>query len=163
MQEQESTATVGTEPANGHIRAAVERLAEARRKSFMTATALAAVRRQFELEQAPTIEAALRDHVAEEQADSELRALALAHFATTGDLTPAPGVEITLRTAFDVDPDGALAYAKRTGQGLIAESFDLKVLQKIAKVAPVEGIVLREVPTVRVASDLDKALAGGGV
>lgn len=91
-------------------------------------------------------------------ADSNLRELALQHYAATGERKAGAGVEVVMRSGWRWDDEAAtLAWARETGIGL---DLDRNAIEKVAKVSPVPGLTETSTLSTRVASDLTKVLAG---
>ena len=98
---------------------------------------------------------------ARDAADSEVRALAQLEYERTGSKKPCPGIEVTETTKYRVtDTAAALAWAKVSTVGYIAESFDEKaVIAAVSKGGATLPFVASEATYgTRIASDLLKAL-----
>lgn len=93
-----------------------------------------------------------------EAEEAEVRGLALIVAEQTGNKKPAPGVEVVTTKQYDVDEKAAFEWAKVTGMALIPESVDVKAIKKIATVQSLHFVTVSEVPSVRLATDLTKAL-----
>jgi len=94
-----------------------------------------------------------------QEAETQLRGAAEAHYRATGEKAPAPGVTIKLMTDLDYPDADALAWAKQTGMALVPETFDRKALEKIAKATPLPFVTITERPVATLAKDLDAALS----
>lgn len=151
-------AAASTSPDSPHIRQAVETLATARRNAAARRAALSEARQVFEAEHASLIlDGKAADETAQ-LAEQVVRELVLVHHKTTGDGAPCAGVSIALTTEFKVDVVAGLEWARQTKMALIPESLDLAAVKKIARATALPFVTLLEVPAVRIATDLDKAL-----
>jgi len=148
--------TAEPQPTNQHLRAAVQIVREARAR-------LADAKAIWDLMQA-TFQANNSDRFVElsvakaatETAESQLRELAEAHYNTTREKHPVPGVEIKLVTEVTIiDPKAALAYAKQSGLCLV---LDDKSYRSLAKTNEVPGTIVKEVPKASIAKDLTAAV-----
>ena len=88
-----------------------------------------------------------------------LRELAVAHYKTTSDKHPAPGVDIRIVKTLEYDAGQAFAWAKATGMAL---TLDRKAYEKIALAnGGLTGTKIEEVPRATIAQDLTEAVKGG--
>lgn len=147
--------TIETPPAT-HVRAAVERLAERRRTAAELRAAMQQLHATFEATHAGAIAALRQAQADEQQAETELRQLAVAHGQSTGERKPAPGVEMIVKQELDYRPDAAFAWARETGMALM---LDKRAFEKIAGATPIACVTVLQVPAVRISTDLDRALA----
>ena len=90
--------------------------------------------------------------------EDTVRALALVEHQTSGSTKPAPGISVVTAKTYDVDEAAALAWAKTTRMCLVPEAVDLKAIKKMATVTELPFVTVTEAPTVRIATDLVKAL-----
>jgi hypothetical protein len=153
----ESQTPIPSSPGNAPIREALIRLAAARRERADLEALVDTRRRQWDTEHFAAIAAATDAMGREELAERDVRALALAHFVTTEDKAPAPGVSIILTTELEYSNDDAFAWAQEKGMAL---TLDKKAFAAIAKVQALGFVRRNEVAAVRIAQDLDKALGG---
>lgn len=93
-----------------------------------------------------------------EAEESAVRGMALVEYEMTGDKKPAVGVSVVLTKKFAIDDVAGLKWAKDHGMCLIPEALDVKAVQKMATVTPLPFVTVTEEPSVRIASDLTKAL-----
>lgn len=145
---------------NQHIREAVERLALARRAASAERAKLTQAKAEFDVSNAELLAAVTVGNNIEAVAERELRNLVVAHYDSTGETKPMAGAEIIFRSEFAIDTEAALAWARTSmPSALIPEQLNEKVIQKIAKASPLPFVVETKVAAVRIASDLDAALA----
>ena len=93
-----------------------------------------------------------------EAADADVRGLALVAYETQGTKAPAAGVSVVMTKDFAIDEAAALVWAKASNMCLVPESVDLKAVKKIATVQSLHFVTVTETPSVRIATDLAKAL-----
>ena len=87
--------------------------------------------------------------------ETVLKAEALDQFRLDKNTKPAPGLEIKNCQVLDYPEKDALAWALKTG---IAIKLDKAAFEKLAKVSPMDFVVIRLEPRCQLATDLDKAL-----
>jgi len=141
------------------LTARVVQLATTREELAQRMADIAEKRKAFDAtiaDQMAAIEGTKRRLEAEE---AEVRGLALIVAEQTGNKKPAPGVEVVTTKQYDVDEAAAYTWAKASHMCLIPESVDLKAVKKIATVQSLHFVTVSEVPSVRLATDLTKALA----
>ncbi len=146
--------------ARADLREKVADLARARdRAKRVTATL------DFERFRADQIFAAANETLIVEQADAvkainsqeqSLRGLAIAFGEATGERKPVPGVELITQTKLVYQDADALAWAQRTG---IALSLARKEFERVAKSTALPFVTTTQSLAVRLAADLDAALA----
>lgn len=85
------------------------------------------------------------------EAESALRAAAVAAYQETGSKAPAPGVGIRVLTKLAYHPDDALRWAKEHD---IALALDKAAFEKIAKAAPPDFVRTVESAQATIATDL---------
>lgn len=93
-----------------------------------------------------------------EAEESAVRGMALVEYEMSGDKKPAAGVSVVLTKKFAIDEAAGLTWAKHHGMCLLPESLDVKAVQKMATVTPLPFVTVTEEPSVRIASDLAKAI-----
>ena len=145
--------------AREQLQEQVQRVAEARRAMEVHQKYLAERREVFDRENALTISAI--KHAAENVNATEeaLRALTLAHYATTGEKKPTPGVEVKEKTSILYDRAEAFSWAQVSGLCVTPPSLDVKAFEKIAKATPLPFVQTVTEPQAQIATDLDKVLA----
>ncbi|MCJ7510009.1 MAG: hypothetical protein MUP14_03875 [Dehalococcoidia bacterium] len=86
-----------------------------------------------------------------------LREAAIAAFQETGDLAPAPGIKIVMRTRLDYEADEAKRWAMNHKMAL---SLDVREFEKLAKAAPANFDFVRQYqePAATIATDLGPVL-----
>lgn len=155
-----------------NLRAAVELLAEKRRTRIALAGQMAGHEADFAAQHHATLDALAEARRAEAAADLVVRTLAVSLYADNPDAGKHLGCGVTIseRTEIVVDVPAVLAFAKRTGIGLLPETYDRKVLDAIAKnsaredgTTQVDGLTVVRHAEAKIASDLDAALAADGV
>lgn len=77
------------------------------------------------------------------QIEDELKALAVSHYAVTGNKKLYGGVSIKLYDKVDYLPDEALTWAKKADMAL---KLDVTAFKKIAKATPLECVTLTKEP-----------------
>lgn len=90
--------------------------------------------------------------------EGEVKALAEAAYATTGETAPAAGVTVKLFQTMEYDVGAALAWAREKRMALVPEALDVRAFEKIAKATPLEFVVYGETPKPTIATDLSKHL-----
>lgn len=136
------------------------KLATLRHELAMRDDAVKAARRGFEdtiAEQLRNLEALKREI---EVTEGTVRALALVVHQTEGHTKPCPGVSVVVGKEYEVDEAAALTWAKTTRMCLVPEAVDLKAIKKMAAVTELPFVTVTEKPSVRIATDLLKALDG---
>jgi hypothetical protein len=96
-------------------------------------------------------------------AEAMLKANTLAHYQQTGETKPTAGVQVKLYTHPVYDQDQADKWTRehrvaRIPEEIIPERFDRRAFEKIAKVTPIDFVVMKEEPKVTIATDLQKVL-----
>ena len=146
-------------PTNPHLRAAVLIAHEARQRYASAKEVIDAEYAKLELALTEWLLGRDAAKAAVEQAEAQLRELAEAHYKTTGEKKPVPGVEIKLVTEVAiVDPKAALDYAKHTG---LCVKLDEASYKNLAKTNDVPGTTVTEVPKASIARDLAAAIGAG--
>jgi hypothetical protein len=97
-----------------------------------------------------------------EAVESDVRGLALLAYERTQSKAPAPGVSVVVGKEYDIDEAAGLVWAKATGMCLIPAKLDTKAAQKMAAVTEVPFVTVIEKASVRIATDLTKALTPTG-
>lgn len=120
--------------------------------------ALAEVREAFNRSHAGLITLAAEAEQALLEAETQLKGAAEAHFRTTGEKNPAPGVAIRIMAVLSYEEAAALAWAKDTGLALVPETFDRKALEKIAKATDLPFVTITAEGRATLAADLEAAL-----
>jgi hypothetical protein len=141
------------------LRSHVERLALLREEVKQRREAIEAKRAAFDAtiaDDARNLEACKR---AVEAAEADVRGLTLVAHETTGNAKPSAGVSVVITKDYTVDEAAGFAWAKTTGLCLVPESLDVKAVKKLATVQALPFVTVQEVPAVRIATDLTKALA----
>lgn len=139
------------------LRDQVRRVHEARCGSAILQERLEAERQTFEQSIAALAKIA-KDAIATLQAEEQtLRELVSARYKATGEKQPTPGVEVRIVKTLEYDQAAAFAWAKSTGMAL---TLDRKAFEQIALASPVAGATVKELPRVRIAQDLTKAVTG---
>ncbi len=97
------------------------------------------------------------DHAqaAKDKAEADLREAVLAEYKEMGTTKPAPGVEVKLFQVLDYPEKEATAWGIKTG---LAIKLDKPAFEKIARVSPMDFVVIRMEPRCQIATDLDKVL-----
>lgn len=139
--------------------AAVVRVAGARYAAEGFAHRLAAAREEFDAKHAALIEDARVAKQAVADAEATAKALGAAHFLVTGEKAPVAGLTVKERTVLTYTDADAFEFAKRTGVGLVPETYDAKSIEKVAKAMPLPFVTITTEPMVTLASDLSAALA----
>lgn len=88
--------------------------------------------------------------------EQSLRGLAIAFGETTGERKPVPGVELITQTKLVYQDADALAWALHSG---LAVQLNRKELERIAKATSLPFVTTTQSLAVRLAADLDAALA----
>jgi len=146
-------------PANQHLRAAVQITHEARVRYEAAIVEVNRATVAFEDANRAKLGELQQAKAAAEEAEDQLRTLAVAHYQLTQEKKPVPGVEIKLVTEIDItDPKAALAYAKSIG---LCIQLDDKGYKALAKTNDVPGATVTEVPKASIARDLGTVLFGG--
>ena len=99
---------------------------------------------------------ALRREV--EATEGTVRALALVEHETSGTTKPCPGVSVVIGKEYEIDEAAGLAWAKEKGLCLVPESLNVKEVKALASNVVLPFVTVREKPSVRLATDLLKAL-----
>jgi hypothetical protein len=145
------TTEVSTTPLAEQVRV----VATARQREAEVRDALDAARAMWEVANAEMIAAAASAKRDREAAETACRALALAHFAETGEKKPTPGVEIKERTSLSYKAEDAFAWGKEAnGLCILPESLDVKAFEKVAKATPLPFVTITHEPSAQLASDL---------
>lgn len=140
------------------LAAAVGKLAVLREAVAQRTERIKAARAGFEQTITHELLALESDKRALEAEESAVRGMALVEYETTGEKKPAVGVSVVLTKKFAIDEAAGLTWAKGHGMCLIPESLDVKAVQKMATVTPLPFVTVTEEPSVRIASDLAKAI-----
>lgn len=140
-----------TDSIHDQFAAAVERVADARAHHARLKTVTDEARERFESEYHYELEwvKAASAYVAD--AEAAVKALAMAHFLSTGEKKPTPGIEVKEFTTLTYPEAEALAWAKESGLCLV---LDKKGFEKVAKVTDLPFVTKGEEPRVSIASDL---------
>lgn len=141
-----------------HIRVALTVLAEKRRATAIATTVMNTAYAKFEADHAGVIDAVGQAKKEEDLAEQIARELVEAHFRATGEAKPHAGAWIVMKTIYAIDEVKALDWARETKMALVPESVDIKAIAKIAGVTPLPFVTANEIPSVRIASDLDAKL-----
>jgi hypothetical protein len=147
-----------SETTNRPLREYVERLALLREEVAQRKSNLDALRAAFDASvaaDARNLEACKR---AVEAAEADVRGLALVTHTNTGSTKPMPGVQIVASKEYAIDEPAGLVWAQQTRLCLIPESLDVKAVKKLATVQALPFVRVLENPSVRIATDLAKAL-----
>lgn len=162
--EQTSTPTdsaVVTTPTPLTMEQAVRQVAELRAAYGGSRARVAEFRQAWEQAAADMLaeEASLRRAV--QDAEGQLRVMALERFQVTGERQVGPGVSIRLVTQVEYDAGQALAWAMERKMAL---QLDARAFESIAKADPsaVPCATVVQVPQATLASDLAAALPQGG-
>lgn len=136
----------------------VGKLAVLRLELSMRTERVREAREQFEKSIAEDLLAVARAKAAVEAEEASVRGMALVEFANTQDAKPATGVSVVQSKRFTVDEVEGFKWAKAHGLCLIPESLDVKAAQKMASVTPLPFVTVTLEPSVRIATDLFKAI-----
>jgi hypothetical protein len=137
-------------------------LAAARRALEASAATVRAARVQFETDNAALLEQLKADQQAVVLEEEVTRKLASIYYATTLEKKLSPGVEIAVGTEYTIDVDAGLKWALEKQMCLIPAQLDVGAVKKIASVSTLPFVTTSPKVTVRIATDLDKALAVAG-
>ena len=137
---------------------AIRDLAEHRRVAAESAARVAKLRADFEAGCFAEIEAAKRDAECVRLLEDAVRGLVMDDFMETGDVRPAPGVEVKQFTKYTYDEKEALAWAL---EHRIALTLDKKVFERIG--SALDFVEVTKEPRAQIATNLDKALAVAAV
>lgn len=140
------------------LRAHVERLALLREEAAQRADAIKAKRAAFEATIAEDVAGLSLTTRETEEVEAAVRGLTLVAHETTGNAKPCAGVSVVMSKEYDIDDAAGLEWARATTMCLVPESLDVKAVKKMASVTALPFVTVREVPSVRIASDLPKAL-----
>ena len=146
--------------SNLTLTAHVIQLASLRDEVAQREATIKAARAAFESTIAFDVDALAEIRRGVEHVEAEVRGLALIEHDRSGDAKPAPGVSIVLTKEYTVDEAAGLAWAQSTRLCLIPESLDVKGIKKLATVQALPFVTVSERPSVRLATDLAKALTG---
>ena len=145
------------------LRGAALELALLREEESQRSTALKAKREAFEQTIAEDVTAAKAAKAALEQKDAEVRSIALIAHEQTGDNKPCAGIEIMTIKKYLINDTLVIAHAKAHAEalpGLIEESLNLDAVKKIAAAGvALPGVIVENIYSVRIATDLVKALS----
>src|SRR5262249_46813439 len=97
-------------------------------------------------------------------AEAMLRLSTLAHYEQTKESRPTAGVQVAVYKEPVYDLQKADEWTRehkiaRIPERVIPEQLDRKAFDKIARVTPLDFVEWKEEPQVRIATDLEKALA----
>lgn len=137
----------------------VVRLAELRRQYAEQSATIKAAREAFDATIAGDIALSNLTKQALEATEAEVRGLAQITYDRDQNAKPTPGISIVQEKVYTINETAAFAWAKETKLCLLPEALDVKALKKLATVQPLPFVLISEMPSVRIASDLDKALA----
>lgn len=137
----------------------VRALAASRRELADAQARIAAEQQRFENETRPLRLAVNQAKDAVAAAELTVRTLAVEAYLLTGDKKPAPGTEIKVRAAYDIDETAGLAWAREKQMCLVPEALDVAAVKKLATVTPLPFVTVRHEPQAQISTDLDKALA----
>lgn len=119
---------------------------------------IAAARKGFDATIADDLQKLEADKRALEAEESAVRGIALVEYENTGTKAPATGVMVVMTKEYAIDEVAGFAWAQAHGLCLIPAQLDKKAAQKMATVQPLPFVTVTEVPSVRIASDLTKAM-----
>ena len=88
----------------------------------------------------------------------EVKALALAAYEATGNVSPASGVLVKLFDTQEYDGAKALEWAREKRMALTPECLDVKAFEKIAEATPLDFVTYSKTPKPTIATDLSKHL-----
>jgi hypothetical protein len=134
-------------------------LAAARRAAAASNATLRAAREQFDKDNATLIEQARADQTIADLEEQVVRKMASIYYDATQIKQLSPGLEIAVGTDYTIDEAAGLAWAKEKDLCLIPAKLDLAAVKKLATVQPLPFVTTAPKITVRIATDLDKALA----
>ncbi len=140
------------------LRDLAERVQAAREAAATLRASVAAAREQFNTQNAPLLEAAIKAQTEQADLETQLREAAEAAYGETGDKRPGPGVSIRLITRPSYEPADALAWAKEHDLFLAP---DAKTFEAFARKSPAAVPFVLQVTMAQatIASDLRKVLA----
>jgi hypothetical protein len=151
-------------PGAEQIAAQVRRVAELRRRQDEVKTKIEEAQAAFFESIKPLTEEAKQLGSERTSAEAMLRASTLAHYEQTNETRPTAGVQVKLYTQLDYDPEKADKWTRERGiaripEQIIPESFDQRAFEKIAKVTPIDFVVKKQEPKVRIDQHLEKVLS----
>ena len=148
-----------TEQTDFTLREAAQRLAAARAAKATTGAKVTEANATFEATHAALLAeyAAAAEEAA--QAESILRRLAVAIHETTGEKSLGYGISVAITEKLAYEPADAVEWAKRSGTLAVTETIDVKAFDKIARAADLPFVTKTQVPSIRIATDLEAALA----
>ncbi len=148
-----------TDQTDTTLREAAQRLASARALKVTFDAQVGLARAAFESAHADLLNAAKLAAEEAAQADSILRMVAVAIHETTGEKSLGYGVSVATTEKLAYDQAAAVEWAKRSGTLAVTETIDVKAFEKIAKAADLPFVTKTQVPSIRIATDLDAALS----
>jgi hypothetical protein len=134
-------------------------LATARREFSASSAELRRRREQFDADNADIIRKVKEDQVRVDLLDRTVRSAAEDDYHARHENHPCAGIEIAISNEYAIDEAAGLVWAQQHDLCLIPQQLDVAAVKKLARVQRLPFVVVTERPLVRVASDLDKALA----
>lgn len=122
-----------SQPATATLVDAARRLVETRARAAELKAALARRSEIFAAGNAWLMEDKRTADDAVTAAESDVRALATAQYASTGNKKPLPGIEIKVYDVLKYDAAQAFAWAQQKGMALVPECLDVRAFDAIAK------------------------------
>jgi hypothetical protein len=141
------------------IRDAVTRLAAARKQQAEARAVVAAAEAEFKAQYAEAFDALDAATIELGEADNIVRRLAVAVHEVTGEKSLGFGITVTVSEKLTYKPEDAVAWAKRTEAMPVTEVLDWKAFEKAAKAMDLPFVHRVTSAGVRVAQDLEAALA----
>jgi hypothetical protein len=143
-----------------NIRGAAEALHAARQRQAAAAQALAEKQAAFDAEHAEVIAEVGTAKQVVELTEKLLRELVVAHYRTTKDKQPLPGVGVKVGTVYEFERKAAFEWAKGKGLCITPEQLDIAAFTDLCKSASnrPEFVKVIEDPKANIAADLTKTL-----
>lgn len=106
------------------------------------------------------IDAAGSDAAIQAECEAKLRALAIEAYEASGSKAPGPGVSIAVYQDMHYDPQDAIAWAEgHAHQELVTKELNSRTFEKVANALRLPFVRFEARPVVKIAGDLEKALA----
>ena len=144
-----------TETATATIEEQARRVLELRDEERKEGEVIRALQAAFEQSIRPKMDGLAQVRGLREEAETQLRTLALAEYARTGNKQPGPGVAIRITTRLEYEQAAALAWANEHS---LALQLDRRAFEAIAKTAPPPFVTTISEPQATIATDLAAVL-----